>query len=410
MSTLTSEVYVWVWLPGRDQPVPAGVLAPARGVLAFRYGDRYLQRPDAISLYGPELPLDDQWHQPVAGMPMPSCLRDSAPDAWGRRVILDQLLGKRGQDADTDLLDETTYLLESASNRIGGVDFQRNPTRYVPRGTAGTLDDLQDAARLLDEGRPIPPEIAKALYSGTAIGGARPKAILNDGQNEWVAKFAATGDTLPFVNLEAAAIFMARRAGIDVPDMQVVTSLGRDVLLTRRFDRTPDGGRRIVVSALTMLGVSEMDGLYATYPQILAALRAQGARNAGEDLYRRIAFNMAISNTDDHVRNHAAFWDGHHLELTPAYDLSPSIRRGDSSRLALAFDAAGHRDSRFADLIEAAPEYGLSRPQGRAVVDALVDSMRESWKDAADAARLTTTQRDGMWGTEFLNPAVFYGD
>jgi len=189
--------------------------------------------------------------------------------------------------------------------------------------------------------------------------------------------------------------------------MQVVTSLGRDVLLTRRFDRTPGGGRRIVITALTLLGVGEMAGRYATYPQVVAALRAQGAHHAGEDLFRRIAFNMAISNTDDHVRNHAAFWDGHRLQLTPAYDLSPSIRRGDSSRLALAFDATGHRESRFADLVESAPEYGLSRPEGRALIDALVESMRDSWKDAADAARLTTTQRNGMWGAEFLNPAVF---
>src|SRR5690349_16595519 len=118
------EAYVWVWLPGRTQPVVAGRIARDGGNFMFNYGRSYLARKDAISLYETELPLRAGVLPLPAGLSMPNCLRDAAPDAWGRRVIINRRLGAKAGDANAADLDELTYLLESGSDRIGALDFQ----------------------------------------------------------------------------------------------------------------------------------------------------------------------------------------------------------------------------------------------------------------------------------------------
>lgn len=147
-----------------------------------------------------------------------------------------------------------------------------------------------------------------------------------------IAKFSSTSDPYPVVNAEALALEFARRVGIDTTGSFLTTSLGRDVLMIERFDRRSGGGRRIVVSGLTMLGLDEMEARYATYPDLLDMLRRKGIdAGVGRRLFERVVFNVAIGNNDDHARNHAAFWDGQTLELTPAYDLCPQIRSGETS-------------------------------------------------------------------------------
>jgi serine/threonine-protein kinase HipA len=167
------------------------------------------------------------------------------------------------------------------------------------------------------------------------------------------------------VNAEALALELARRAGIDTTASFLTKSLGRDVLVIERFDRPPPGGRRIVISALTMLGLDEMEARYATYPDLLDVLRRSGTDpTIGKKLFERIVFNVAVGNNDDHARNHAAFWDAKGLTLTPAYDLCPQIRSGETSSQALAFDRDGTRDSSFAAVAAAAPVYGSTKGRG----------------------------------------------
>src|SRR3990167_1290198 len=120
-----NEAYVWMWLPGKTDPVVAGLIERQRdGRLLFNYGRSYLARNDAISIYEPELPLQPGEVRPRASMQMPSCIRDASPDAWGRRVIINRTMGLKGRDADSIDLDELTYLMESGSDRIGALDFQ----------------------------------------------------------------------------------------------------------------------------------------------------------------------------------------------------------------------------------------------------------------------------------------------
>lgn len=406
------DAFVWVWLPGHTDPVPAGRLhfqSHGRRYV-FGYGRSYLERNDAISLYEPELPLRSGWQAPPPNMSIASALRDAGPDSWGQRVILERLHGVAGRDADTANLDQITYFLESGSNRIGGLDFQTSPQIYVPRGASASLDELHAAADTLDQGRELTPELGAALLRGTSIGGARPKALIDVDGRTHIAKFSSASDPYPVVNAEALALELARRAGIDTTASFLTTSLGRDVLVIERFDRPSGGGRRIIVSALTMLGLDEMEGRYATYPDLLDVLRRDGTDAAiGRRLFERIVFNVAIGNNDDHARNHAAFWDGKALDLTPAYDLCPQIRSGETSSQALAFDREGNRDSSFAAVVAAAPVYGLTTAEGRAVVDAQVAVIESDFDEAADLAKLTRAQRNLLWHRQILNPYASYG-
>ncbi|MDF2442285.1 MAG: serine/threonine-protein kinase HipA, partial [Subtercola sp.] len=263
-----------------------------------------------------------------------------------------------------------------------------------------------------EAGEPLPSELGDALQDGTAIGGARPKALLTDAHGrQYIAKFSLSSDTYSVVGAEATSMALARSVGIEVAPSHVVSSLGRDVLLMERFDRPGDGTRKMVVSALTMLGYGEMTSHYGTYPEILDVLRALGREPgaAGEQLFRRIAFNIAIHNTDDHLRNHAAFWDGEYLELTPAYDLSPTSRSGETAEQVIAYGRDGEKTSNFAALVDVHHVYGLSRPRAAEIVDSMVETIREKWGEASDEGRLTSVDREFMWGRQFLNRAAFYG-
>jgi serine/threonine-protein kinase HipA len=404
------DAYVWAWLPGHLQPVVAGRVQRRGSRYRFGYGRSYLDRPDAISLYASELPLISGWQEPPGNMAIASILRDAGPDSWGQRVILERVHGARGRDADPGDLDQITYFLESGSNRIGGLDFQTSPETYVPRGTTATIDELHAAADALQEGRPIGPELAAALVRGTSIGGARPKALIDVDGIPCIAKFSSTSDHYPVVNSEALAFEFARRVGIDTPHSFVTSSLGKDILVVERFDRGRAGDRRILVSGLTMLGLDEMEARYATYPDLLDVLRRDGADpQVGRKLFERIVFNIAIGNNDDHARNHAAFWNGRDLRLTPAYDLCPQPRSGETSAQAMAFDRVGQRDSSFAALLNACAVYGLSKAEGREIIDHQIDAVQRDFSEVADLVRLTQAQRNFLWHRQILNPFAGYG-
>lgn len=430
---LGTDVYVWAWLPGAADPVVAGVLTPTGqrhggdDVLSFTYARSYRERADAISLFEPELPLADgtadpscplAGRSPWRGYPAASdrsaaalagCLRDGAPDGWGRRVISAQLAGS----PDTDL-DERTYLLASGTDRTGALDFQASATRYVPRGDGeGTPYRVMDVADRVASGQPVPPELAEVAAQLTCVGGARPKARFRDGSQGFIAKLPVRPghDDRPVEKAEAVAMMLAARAGVDVAYVEVLRIFGRDVLLVERFDRTPAGGRRMMVSALTVLGLREEESRYASYPDLARAMRHPGwADTASQlrELFTRMVVNIAVGNTDDHLRNHSAFWDGQTLVLTPAYDIAPQRRSTPVASHAIGLDSAGRRASQFWLARAAAPDFLLTEKAGQEIIDHVVDTIRTCWDDACDQARLTLGERAQLLGREILNPYVFW--
>jgi serine/threonine-protein kinase HipA len=405
-------VFVWVWLPGRAEPVVAGRLRQhSESLIIFTYGRSYLDRADAMALYLPELPLRRGVQRPPTGMDVAGCVRDAAPDAWGQRVILRRLAGRSADGGDTAQLPLLTYLLASGSDRAGALDFQRSATEYVPRDQSGTLEELLSAKERFEAGALQTTPLDDALLRGSSIGGARPKATLVDGDRSLIAKFSSWADPFPVVKAEAVAMDLARQAGLSVARTELVEVMGRDVLLVDRFDReAPRGPRRMFVSALTILGLHEDIGRYATYFELADQIRARFTDRAEtlRELFSRITFNILVGNTDDHARNHAAFWDGEALTLTPAYDICPQLRSGGEAAQAMAIRRDGFRMAQLAGCVAGAREYELTERQARDIIDEQVDTIREHWGDAAERARLTAAERDLLWGRQILNPYAFH--
>lgn len=401
------RIFVWTWLPGGSAPIVAGAVDRVSDTqLDFTYAQSYLANPESISLYLPELPKVRGAQEPLDGLMIAACLKDATPDSWGERVI-----GNRLSAGDQELSIET-YMLESGSNRLGAIDFQTSADEYRPRLETASLDELYNAAERVLAGEQLSPTLGDALINGTAIGGAHPKVLISgeDGR-EYIAKLSVSTDVHPTIRAEAVAIELARRCGIDVPNAQVISSMGRDVLLVERFDRRSGGLRRHVVSGLTMLGFDALLGArYGSYPDMLDVLREFGRapQQMGRTLFERIVFNVAIGNNDDHARNHAAFWDGDSLDLTPAFDLTPQVRSTDTSAQAMAIGRDGSRASQFSTCVAAAADYGLPRREATEIIDRIVSVVNTDWADASDAAGLSETDRNTLWHRSILNRSVFY--
>ena len=408
------EAFVWTWLPDEIQPVVAGRLALAGGQLTFNYGSSYLARKNGISLYEPELPLRSGLLPLLNGLSMPSCIRDAAPDAWGRRVVINRKLGARREAIDTIELDELTYLLESGSDRIGALDFQQSPIRYIPRDAGTTsLNELLHAVDRVERGVPLNPDLDQALFHGSSIGGARPKAMITTPTQKHIAKFSSQSDVYSIVKAEFIAMRLAAEVGLDVAPVMLEQVGGKDILLIERFDRakSPQGWRRrAMVSALTLLGLDEMMARYASYEDLATIVRHRftAPRKTLRELFARIVFNVLSGNTDDHARNHAAFWDGGYLTLTPAYDICPQARTGGAATQAMLI-TGNERQSRIDVCLAAAPAFQLSPQDAAAIAETQIRIIRDQWDRICDEADLSPIDRSLLWRRQFLNPYAFEG-
>lgn len=400
---MPSVAFVWVWLPGATEPVVAGRLDDQGPLITFEYGRSYRDRHGAISIYEPELPLRAGPQAPELG-PLAGCIADAAPDAWGRRVIENRRVhGDQPPEAD---LPELAYLLESGSNRQGALDFQTSPSDYQPRSPkpAG-LEELIEAAGRVESGQALTLELEEALLHGTSIGGARPKATIERGGRQLIAKFASPTDDRPVVKGEYLAMELARRAGLAVAPVELVRALDKDVLLVERFDRPALSERRLVVSAHTMLRLGPL-GTGASYGGLADVVRARFVEPVAtlREIFSRISFNILVGNTDDHARNHAAFWDGSALQLTPAYDICPQRRTGGVATQAMAIGADGYRFSQLAGCVDRAATYNLSAADARGIIDHQIEVIRTDWDEVCDLAGVSGADRLSFWGRQFLNP------
>lgn len=420
-SATYNEAFVWIWLPEATDPVIAGKLEVDNGNLLFNYGKSYLERlnnpgpaSQAISIYEKELPLKGGVLPLLDGLNMPGCIRDCAPDAWGRRVIINKKLGLKGADTDTTQLDELTYLLESGSDRVGALDFQLSPTEYVPRLSANVaLGDLLKSTERVEKGVPLTSELDQALFHGTAIGGARPKVLIEEGSKKYVAKFPLSSDLYNIVKAEFIAMRLARHVGLDVAPVKLEKVSHKDVLLIERFDRKKVKSgwhRRSMISALTLFGLDDMMARYASYETLAEIIRHKFTTPSAtlKELFSRLIFNILCGNTDDHARNHAAFWDGKMLSLTPAYDICPQGRTGNEASQAMLISGE-NRMSKIAGCIDAAHNFLLSKDEALVIFEHQKEVIEKNWHEVCDEAQLSKVDRNLLWGRQFLNPFVFEG-
>lgn len=339
---------------------------------------------------------------------MPSCIRDAAPDAWGRRVIMNRTLGSKGTTTDPAELDELTYLLESGSDRIGALDFQESSKKYIPRdATNANLEELMDSALRVERGVPLTPDLDRALFHGSSIGGARPKALIKDQGHKYVAKFSSSNDVYNVVKAEFIAMRLAALAGLQVAPVKLVRSANKDVLLVERFDRhqTAKGWtRRLMVSALTILALDEMMARYASYEALAEIIRHRftDPKQTLRELFSRLVFNILCGNNDDHARNHAAFWDGKALTLTPAYDICPQNRTGNEASQAMLITGTQNL-SQLKTCLEAAPHFQLSKEEAHAIFRHIISTIEEHWDAVCVEAELSEVDKNALWKRQFLN-------
>jgi serine/threonine-protein kinase HipA len=414
-SETPSECFVYITLPGETEAVTAGRYALSterRGVVEgrFVYGRSYLERPNAVALDPVELKLSPRTYNTVALGGVFGALRDASPDYWGRLVI-QRHLGNAQPG-------EMAYLLFSPDDRAGALGFGLNQTPPAPRRSFNqTLDlaKLQATADAIvaDEsgaGAVEHEQVEKLLAIGTSMGGARPKAVVEDGDGLWVAKFNRPEDPWNSARVEHAMLLLARACGLVTAESRVAEIGGRDVLLVKRFDReqSPQGYRRArMVSALTLLRAEDTyqsrdKWSYVLLAEELRRVCSDPERNAVE-LFRRMCFNALISNADDHPRNHAVIAREQDWQLSPAYDLTPATPVSQERRdLAMACGDAG----RFAsadNLLSQSARFLLAPLQAEAIIAAMEEQVRASWYATARGAGVSERDCDRI-ASAFVYP------
>lgn len=363
------------------------------GVLAsnFAYGLNYARRMDALEVDPVSLSLQDRAQVvgkrllPANGLSLFGGIRDAAPDAWGRRVIEAKL------KVPANSLPESQYLLHAGSDRVGALDIRPTIQDGPTQGQSAThsLEYLMDAAERIEEGLPIPTHLEAIFIDGTALGGARPKASVRDEHGVlWLAKFSSRKDGFDIPFIECAALRLAAAAGLTVPPVEVRTLGERKVMLIRRFDRywaepgvtldatinllatQPGRGqaehRLGFVSGLTLVGCDETESRTKAYTDLAQAIRRychpSVIRADNAELFKRMVYNILVTNDDDHLRNHGFVYEPRlgGWRLSPLYDVLP--------RPSLATDRYLHLDvgpqGRLATLdnaLEAHEMFTLSR-------------------------------------------------
>ena len=333
--TSERECFVYIVLPGETEFATAGRFRwtenGAGTVGRFVYGRSYRERADAVELDPVELRFSGEVYETARLQGFFGAIRDSMPDFWGRRVI--------ERNAGFTELAEFDYLMQGPDDRAGALGFGLNVEPPAPRRWFNrTLDlaRLHTAADALVADDPdlegsVANQVEELLRLGTSMGGARPKAVVQDDHGLWIAKFSRNDDRWNHPRVEHGMLTLARACGLDAADSRLESVAGRDVLLVRRFDRDrEDAGyrRHRMVSALTLLragdGPGERDDW--SYPLFADEIRRVSAAPDEDlrELFGRMCFNAAVSNLDDHPRNHAILAKGRRWRLSPAFDLTPS--------------------------------------------------------------------------------------
>ena len=409
-SETPTECFVYITLAGQTEPVTAGRFAlttDRRGTPEgrFVYGRSYLERPNAVALDPTLLKLSPRTYSTFALGGVFGALRDASPDYWGRRVI-QRHLGKAQPG-------EMEYLLYSPDDRAGALGFGLKQTPPAPKRAfnqtldLGKLQVIADAI-MADEDLPAGAggdhhlagdaaddhdQVEKLLVIDTSMGGARPKAVVEDEAGLWIAKFNRPDDTWNCARVEHAMLILARACGLMTAESRVVGVGGRDVLLVKRFDRqkTEVGYLRTrMVSALTLLRAEENYQARDKWSYVLVAeeirrVCAEPAQNAAE-LFRRMCFNALISNIDDHPRNHALIAKEADWKLSPAYDLTPAVPVSTEHRdLAMECGDAG-RFANASNLLSQSARFLLAREDAAAAIDVMEDQVRSTWYATARGA------------------------
>jgi serine/threonine-protein kinase HipA len=408
-SKLNTECYVYITLPCETESVTAGrfeLTKDRRGnaLGRFVYGKSYLARANVAAIDPVELKLSGDTYETARLNGVFGALRDAGPDYWGRRVI--------EKNVGVPQLGEIDYLLNSADDRAGALGFGLNQQPPAPRRKFNKtleLAKLQEIADALMRQEDVKTEEAAQVQDlmllGTSMGGARPKAVVEDNEGLWVGKFNRPDDRWNNTRVERAMLELARSCGISVATSRIETIAGKDVLLVKRFDRHKTGTgytKSRMISGLTLLRAEEVVGSrdrwsYVLMSEELRRVVGEPKKDAPE-LFRRMAFNALISNIDDHPRNHALIAKDREWRLSPAYDLTPMPSVAQDRRdLAMEIGDQG-RFANVKNILSQHARFLLEEDEAKAIVSNMTEKVRATWYDVVRGQDVTAKDAETIKG------------
>jgi serine/threonine-protein kinase HipA len=409
-----SECFVYITLPGQVNAVTAGkfvlTTTPRGDALGrFVYGRSYLANPAAVEIDPVELKLSSRTYETAQLNGVFGALRDAGPDYWGRCVI--------EKHAGKPQLGELDYLLESADDRAGALGFGLNVKPPAPRRKFNKTLDLEKLQALADAlikdeipNDPDAPQVQELLLLGTSMGGARPKAVVEDADGLWLAKFNRADDRWNNTRVEYAMLRLARECGLAAAETRIETVAGRDVLLIKRFDREKDGRaytRARMVSALTILRTDESATKRERWSYVILAeevrrISAEPKKDAHE-LFRRVCLNALISNIDDHPRNHAVIAGDRRWRLSPAFDLTPSPVVSKEERF-LAMDCGDQgRYANAGNILSQHARFLLDKDEAQQIIDNMREQVEKTWYSTVRGAGVSEKDAETISGA-FVYP------
>ncbi len=373
----------------------------ARGkeVISFCYDPKWLRDhpditldPDLYAMVGRQYPSSDK---PSFGF-----LSDTAPDRWGRTLMQH----REKQDAKDEkrqvrTLMESDYILGvHDAGRVGGIRFADKNGYLSDRDTLAAppmekLRELEAASQMLESGDPdIRKWLKNLLEPGSSLGGARPKAnVIDEHGCMWIAKFPSVNDEVDIGAWEAVAQSLAKKCGIRVPETRTIRlSKSGTTFLSKRFDRN-EMARIHYASAMTMLGKTDGDDAgYLDIVDIIERITGDTDKELKE-LWMRMALNVCISNTDDHLRNHGFLLEGSNWHMSPAFDLNPDVEKQHMDLQIL--------DSNEKDLnavLEAAEYFRLDGNESRELLNGIKSTVRDNWKEEAERFGIPAKEQNVM--------------
>lgn len=402
---METQLLVYIDLDGQTHLVGTLWARSNRGrqSASFEYNNEWLNNPVRFALE-PALTVGKGPYHTGAARSLFGGIGDSAPDRWGRVLIQREEVRKaREENRVARTLLEVDYLLGvSDVTRQGALRFAKDEGGPFLGSTKGVqvpplvrLAELLNAALSVSADKESDADLKLLVAPGSSLGGARPKAsVLDNDGNLLIAKFPQHGETSPIPLWEAVALKLASAAGIPTPEWEVKQIGQSPVLLLRRFDR--EKGERVpFLSAMSLLGAA--DNEMHSYMEIADALRQHGARpnKDCEQLWRRMVFNILVSNTDDHLRNHGVLYESDNgWRLAPAYDLNPTPIEIKPRVLCLAIDEADNTAS-LEVAFGSAKHFGLKPAEAHAIA-LEVGRAVSNWRKEAKSFGLSREEIERM--------------
>lgn len=411
-----NKLYAYLDCTAFDEAQLVGVLRkeriPGKEAYSFEFSPQWLKNHGELFIDPDLMPYSGLQYVPNE-KPIFGLFQDSLPDRWGHLLLerREKLISKIEKRSPRSITGFEALALINDFGRRGGLRFKTDPNgeysntdqRFATPPFA-RLRELEDCIANFEEAEskhldPKAKWLMDLVDPGTSLGGARPKAnVVDEDGNLWVAKFPSRNDIYDHQQWEQFAHLLGKRCGVKVAETKTIKGVHGDILLSKRFDRTLDGQRIHMASAMTMCGLcdgSKGDSGHG-YLDIVDSI-VQHSSSPDQDLmelYRRVAFNICVGNSDDHFRNHSFLLDKNGWRLSPAYDMNPT----DSQYQALNIDQYSNEAS-LKNLLDASDDYMIGKQDALAIIEDVQYGVA-NWKVVANQAGIPKNEQS-MFGYRF---------